>query len=423
MGPDLKQIFKGDKWIWIIFAFLAVISILEVFSATSTLAYKVSEYWRPWYTHTTSIIAGMVIMIIVQNINPKKFKPLGFICMVISIILLIAVLFTAEVNGAQRQIFNIQPSEIGKFGLITFVSFLLSKGKTEDGIAKEYLWVILLFSGIICGLIAPENFSTAGLLAIVIYLMMFVAQVQWKWMLSMAVIAIAFVVLMASVLIFTPIDKLPGRMATWKSRIELSMEASKTPLVEQKIDDKNRQVQYGKMAVANGLIGKGPGNSQIRDFLPQAYSDYIYSIIIEELGFFLGGIGTLLLYLGLMFRVGRIFSKCKAVFPGFLLLGLTMIIVFQALINMAVGVDLIPVTGQPLPLVSRGRNSMLLTCFYFGIILSISRSVGMGEDDSEEENNPNKPILENENNEYSDNISEENVSNDINQEIYETEQL
>ncbi|MDO5570913.1 MAG: FtsW/RodA/SpoVE family cell cycle protein [Bacteroidales bacterium] len=424
MGIFFRHIFKGDKWIWIIFAFLAIISILEVFSATSTLAYRASEYWRPWYTHTMSIVTGMIGMIIVQNIPPHKFKVLGFISVVAAVFLLIAVMFTAEVNGAQRQILGIQPSELGKFGLITFVSFLLSKGKSEEGITKQTLWYILLFSGIICGLIAPENFSTAGLLAIVIFLMMIVAQVQWKWLLSLAGIAVVCVSLFLGVLVLTPMDKLPGRMATWKSRIELSMESSKTPLVSQKIDDKNRQVQYGRMAVANGLIGKGPGNSQIRDFLPQAYSDYIYSIIIEELGFVIGGIGTLILYLGLMFRVGRIFSKCKYVFPGFLLLGLTMIIVFQALINMAVGVDLIPVTGQPLPLVSRGRNSMYFTCLYFGIILSISRSVGIGEEDYDDNHlagEPSAESLEIENN--SDEALSDNVSQNVKQEVYETEEI
>ena len=162
------------------------------------------------------------------------------------------------------------------------------------------------------------------------------------------------------------------------------MSSDKKPLIEQDLNGKKSQVLYGKMAVANGgLIGKFPGNSQIRDFLPQAYSDYIYSIIIEEMGLIGGGF-VLFLYILLMFRVLIIFRQSKNTFPALLMLGVTMLIVFQALINMAVGVDLIPVTGQPLPLISRGGTSTLITCGYFGIILSVSRSAMIDEQDYDE---------------------------------------
>ena len=419
MKTFLNKLFKGDRYIWSIYFTLGIISIVEIFSATSTLAYRSNEHWAPMISHTSSFIIGTIIVLIVQNFRTQIFRPLGLLAIFISFVTLIAVLFTPEVNGAQRNIMSLQPSEIGKFGLIATVSYLLSKGRTEYGITKYAFWAIIISSIFICGLILPENFSTAVLLGSVVFFLMFIAKVQWKYLLSLLGTVLIAGTILTLILVYVPEDYMIGRMKTWKARLELSFNGDKTPLVEQEVNDKNRQVQYGRMAVANGLVGKGPGNSQIRDFLPQAYSDYIYSIIIEELGFVFGGIGILLLYIFLMYRVGKIFKKCKYPFPGFLLLGLTMLIIFQALINMAVGVDLIPVTGQPLPLISRGKNSMFMTCLYFGIILSISRSVGMGQEDYDDEHVVGEPMKQIDQNISEESLSDESVIESEIEEIYE----
>ncbi|MEG1617648.1 MAG: FtsW/RodA/SpoVE family cell cycle protein [Bacteroidales bacterium] len=380
----VKTLFKGDKYIWGIYLVLAIISVIEIFSATSTLAYRASEHFMPAFTHTTYLIIGTLAVLVMHNWPPHYFKGIGYLMYPASIFLLVAVKFTPGVNNAQRWIFGLQPSELAKFSLIIVVCHLLAKGQTQEGISRFAFRAILIAAGIACTLIVSENFSTAFLLGTITFFLMFIARVQWKRMLAILGSVVVLGGLFLAVLTMTPKNYLPGRMATWKGRIERKADDSR-PLVEQRIDDKNLQVQFGRMAVANGgLIGRFPGNSEIRDFLPQAYSDYIYSIIIEEMGFLMGGVGVLILYFMLLVRAGIIFRRCKNPFLGFLLLGATMMVVFQAFINMAVGVDLIPVTGQPLPLISRGGTSMFLTCGYFGVILGISRSVGMGEEDYDE---------------------------------------
>lgn len=392
-----NTLFKGDKYIWGIYFILLFISVVEIFSATSTLAYRATEHYNPAFQHTTYLILGTLAVLIIHNMPSHYFRAIGTLAFPVSVVLLLLVMFTPEVNGAQRRIFGFQPSEIAKFAEIVVVCNFLAKGQASGGISKKSFYMVIGSAGIICGLILPENFSTAFLLGAVIFFLMFIAGVQWKRLGAILGTIAVIGALFLSVLIFVPQNVLPGRMKTWKSRIEQSKNT--VPLVEQKLDNKNMQVQYGRMAVANGgIIGKFPGNSQIRDFLPQAYSDYIYSIIIEEMGI-LGGIFVLFLYFLLLFRAVIIFRQCKNTFPALLLLGLTMLIVFQALINMAVGVDLIPVTGQPLPLISRGGTSTLLTCGYFGILLSISRSALIDEMDYNDdhrlgEDTPEEDILE-----------------------------
>lgn len=391
----VRNLLKGDKYIWGIFFTLCIISGVEIFSATSTLAYKAAAHYNPVFSHLTHLIFGAIGTIVVLNMPPHFFRGIGYMIYPFAIILLVGVMFTPEVNGANRHLFGFQPSEIAKFATISVACALLARGQTEDGITKNSYIGIILTSGFVLILIAVENMSTAILLGGVIFCLMFIAHVQSKRLLSIIGIG-AGMLMIGLLLMFTlPNSMLVGRTLTWKNRIveqfpsltildrgqsltslnEKAIAEKKLPKVEQTVNDKNRQVQYGHMAIANGgIFGKGPGNSQIRDFLPQAYSDFIYSIIIEESGL-VGGSIVLLLYIALIIRAGIIFRRCKKSYPGLLILGVTMLIVFQALINMAVGVDLMPVTGQPLPLISRGGTSIILTCLYFGIILSISRSV------------------------------------------------
>lgn len=371
---------------------LCLVSLVEVYSATSTLAYKNSHFYSPILRHATFLLMGFGAVLILHHI-PSKYYAFAIILLPISIALLALTPFLGlKVNETYRFLsvmgIQFQPSEFGKMSCIVFVAFMLSK---QDRISPHKIfWVILISVSITCALILPENFSTAFLLFVVCFLMMFIGQSPKKKMVLLVVVLIALAGLSFTVLRYTPIEfakeHFPNRFWTWKVRVDEFINSDKT---ENKyvINDDNFQVNHAKIAIARGgLIGKLPGRSVQRDFLPQAYSDFIYAIIIEEMGLFIGGIGVLMLYIFLMFRVAIIARRCEKLFPKYLALGCGLLIVIQALINMAVAVNLIPVTGQPLPLISRGGTSTMLTCFYFGIILSVSRfGAGMGNTREEEE--------------------------------------
>ena len=238
-------------------------------------------------------------------------------------------------------------------------------------------------------MIFPENFSTAFLLFTVCFLMMVVGQAPWKKLLLLLAVLALCGSLTFVLLRFMPkeaaVKYLPDRFITWQERINDFGRNKKGD--KYVITDDNFKVNHAKIAIARGgVLGKMPGRSVQRDVLPQAYSDFIYAIIIEEMGLLLGGVGVLMLYVILMFRVAIIARRGEKLFPKYLALGCGLLIVIQAFINMAVAVNLIPVTGQPLPLISRGGTSTMLTCFYFGIILSVSRfGAGMGNDEQAEE--------------------------------------
>lgn len=389
-----SKLFRGDRVIWIIFMFLCLISAVEVFSATSTLAYQNVNHWAPIGRHATFLVGGFLAVILLHNVPYSIFRA-GILLFPISLIMLIVTPFVGiSANDAHRwlSIFGIQlqPSEFAKLSLLILIAFLLSKrGRiTDDQIFK---W-ILICTFVTCGLILPENFSTAFMLFGISFLMMFIGQLPIKKLLKLAGILAALLMLFLAVLKFTPKEivqsYLPGRLATWQARLErfgddsANYNAAGTYIVT----DENYQVSHAKIAIARGgLFGQMPGHGQQRDFLPQAYSDFIYAIILEELGF-AGGVFVLLLYIMLLVRVGMIARRCDNAFPKFLVLGCGLLIVVQALANMAVAVSLIPVTGQPMPLVSRGGTSTVISCVYFGIILSISRfGAHIRETDEEEQ--------------------------------------
>lgn len=372
----IKSLFKGDKYIWGVFMVMVLISGIAMYSASSTLAYRSSEYYRPAFSHLTHLIFGTILVLIVHNLPARILRGMGLLAYPFTLLFLVLVMATPQVNGASRQMMGFQPSELAKFVTVAVVAALLAKGRTQEGISKQSYYMILALSGIPCLLILKENFSTAILLGAVIFSLMYLAKVQTKRLLTLLGGVALGGILFVGVLTLVPADKLPGRMPTWKARLERSGE----DLVNEKINDKNRQAQFGHMAVANGgFIGKFPGNSQIRDFLPQAYSDFIYSIIIEEGGLILGGGVVMFLYLFLLIRAGIIYKRCQVYFPRLLLMGVTLLIVYQALMSMAVGVGIF-VTGQPLPLISRGGTSIMMTCIYFGVILSVSRINGEDEE-------------------------------------------
>lgn len=397
-----SKLFKGDRVIWIIFMFLCLVSVVEVFSATSTIAYKNANHWAPIVRHATFLLGGFVLVLLLHNI-PCRFFPIFILLLPVSALMLIVTPFIGvSANDAHRwlEIFGIQfqPSEFAKLGCIVFIAFMLSKrGKyTENQIFKT----ILIGVGMLCVLILPENFSTAFLLFGVSYLLMFIGQMPLMKLLRLASVLVTALLLFLAILKFTPteiVDKyLPDRFSTWKARIERfgddSANYDKNGVYQ--ITDDNYQVSHAKIAIARGgLLGQMPGHGQQRDFLPQAYSDFIYAIIIEELGL-VGGIFVLLLYIMLLVRVGMIARKCDKLFPKFLVLGCGLLVVVQALANMAVAVNLIPVTGQPMPLVSRGGTSTVISCIYFGIILSVSRfGAGMGNEEEEEPEAETEPGL------------------------------
>lgn len=389
-----SKLFKGDRVIWIIFMFLCLISAVEVFSATSTLAYQNANHWAPIGRHASFLVGGVVAVLIMHHIPCHIFRA-GIILFPISLVMLIVTPFIGiSANDAHRwlSVFGIplQPSEFAKLSLLILIAFMLSKrGRiTDDQIFK---W-ILFCTFLTCGLILPENFSTAFMLFGVSFLMMFIGQIPFKKLLKLAGALIALLLLFLAVLKFTPKEivqsYLPGRLATWQARLERFGDdsANYNAAGIYIVTDENYQVSHAKIAIARGgLFGQMPGHGQQRDFLPQAYSDFIYAIIIEELGF-VGGVFVLLLYIMLLVRVGMIARRCEKAFPKFLVLGCGLLIVVQALANMAVAVSLIPVTGQPMPLVSRGGTSTVITCVYFGIILSVSRfGAHIREKDEEEQ--------------------------------------
>jgi len=289
--------------------------------------------------------------------------------------LLLAKIIGVNLNQASRWItipfigFNFQPSELAKLALILFVSRILSKFQTDKECQKEAFWKIMASIGVVCGIIFLDDFSTSALLGAICLMLMFIGRIAAKYLLGTMGIGLGLVILM---ILIAPI--LPGsfgRVHTVRNRILNFVGLGE----KQENNGRNYQVDQAKIAVVSGgVFGKGPGNSDQRNFLPHPYSDFIYAIILEEWGW-IGGFGILALYLFLIYRAGSIVRKCDRTFPAFLVIGLSLSIVAQALTNMAVSVNLIPVTGQPLPLVSMGGTSLIFTSAALGMILSVSRSV------------------------------------------------
>jgi cell division protein FtsW len=372
-----NKIFRGDRVIWVIFMFLCVISIVEVYSASSTLTFR-TNYWSPILRHTTFLLVGLGFVLATHAIKPKYFIVLG-ICLPVAWGLLVATRFLGNsVNGSYRWIdiagISFQPSEIAKLCLIVFTAFLLSKRKenTDD---KIYHW-ILGATAVTCGIIFIDNGSTAIMLFIIVFLMMLVGQISWKNLGKLVLLLGIVGGLLFCIILFVPsesIGKILPRAETWTERFKDFGGQDDVHQEGFTINDDNYQVSHANIAISNGgLIGKMPGNSIERDFLPQAYSDFIYAIIIEETGL-VGGLVVLLLYIILFIRAGIIANRSDKLFPKLIVMGAALILVTQALANMAVAVGLIPVTGQTLPLVSRGGTSTIITCIYFGMILSVSR--------------------------------------------------
>jgi len=384
-SQKLRGILHGDAIIWTIFFLLCAISIIEVYSATSSLSYKDGRYWSPVMQHALFLLFGFLIVWLVHNIPCRWFKLYPLAVLPLSFALLILVMVVGStVNGANRGIdlfgIHFQPSELAKGGVVIAVALILSVMQTPKGADKHAFGYILFVTCTFCALIAPENLSTAALLFLVVLIMMFIGRVSLVQISKMlGVLGIIGAIAVAAVVVIpeTAWDAMPGthRVVTWKHRLEKFKSRTGDSEVTPKTYDitNNKQVTHANIAIASSnIIGKMPGNSIERDFLSQAYSDFIYAIVIEELGL-VGGAFVVILYLVLLFRAGKIAKQCERNFPAFLVLGLSLLLVTQAMVNMCVAVGLIPVTGQPLPLISRGGTSTLINCVYIGMILSVSR--------------------------------------------------
>ena len=399
----LSNIFKGDKVIWMIFFFLCIISVVEVFSASSGLTYKSGSYMSPLVKHLGILLMGIFCMVITLNIKCKYFKILTPFMLIISFFTLIWVFIAGQsTNGAQRWVsligIQFQPSEIAKGTLVLATAQILSALQTDHGADKNAFKFILIVCAFIVPLIGLENLSTAALLCLVILLMMVIGRVPMRQLGKLLGVTLAFILaVFAGVMLLVTdranvnnnkkmteqqkqgkkeegmLAKVFHRADTWKSRIDKF--TSSEEVAPSEVDlDKDAQVAHANIAIASSnVVGKGPGNSVERDFLSQAFSDFIYAIIIEELGVE-GAVGVAVLYIMLLFRTGRIASRCENNFPALLAMGLALLLVTQALFNMCVAVGLAPVTGQPLPLVSKGGTSTMINCIYVGVILSVSRS-------------------------------------------------
>ena len=371
---------KGDGIIWMVFFLLCIVSVLEVYSASSSLTYKAGNYWNPVLYHTILLFFGVGFMIVTMNIKCKYFKIVTPFALVISLVMLIAVLIVGQsTNGAQRWIglfgIQFQPSEIAKGAVILAEAQILSAMQTIDGADRRAFKYILFVSLPIIFLIAMENLSTAALLFLTVIIMMFIGRVP-KVQLGRLMGVDSEKMNMTEQVVEK--KEAPGFMAkifhradTWKARIVDFMDH--TELSPEEVDlDKDAQKSHAKIAIASSnIVGKGPGNSVERDFLSQAFSDFIYAIIIEEMGI-VGAAVVCLLYIILLFRTASIANRCANAFPALLIMGIALLLVTQAMFNMAVAVGLAPVTGQPLPLISKGGTSTIVNCVYVGIILSVS---------------------------------------------------
>jgi cell division protein FtsW len=398
----LDQRTRGDKYIWALVLVLSLISIMVVYSATGSLAYKMSKGNTSIYLfkQVAFTLLGLLVVFGLHRVNYTVFSRVATILFILSVPLLIYTLFFgAKINEGSRWIklpiinLTIQSSDVAKLALFMYISRVLSKKQEVIKDFKKGFWPVFWPVLLICALIMPANLSNALLTGATSLLLMFIGRVSFKHIGLVILVAMVPVVIIVSVAMAThksnvsaaegkPVvaEKLKGfgRFGTWVSRVQDFMYAEE--------NDVPYQVQQAKIAIANGsvLYGLGPGNSRQRNFLPQAYNDFIYSVIIEEYGL-IGGAFIIFIYLVFLFRCIRIFRRCPYAFGAFMALGLSFTLVIQAVANMAVNVNIVPVTGVTLPLVSMGGSSFIFTCCAIGLILSVARNVEQMEGKAPEE--------------------------------------
>lgn len=382
-----QQLSYVDKVYWVLFAVLIIVAILALFSASSTLAFeKDSSTLGPIMEQILFIVMGVGLAFVLQFFPSKLIRVISYAGLGISIIFLLLT-FTSmgvEINGAKRwlRLFGIvfQPSELAKLTLLLVVGDLLSRIKTKED-QKKYFFIVLALTVVVCGLILVGNLSTALLLGGIVFLLFFLARVHIKYWGTTLLIAVVMLVIgyfFIEAVYIKPgrqVDGVMKRATTWVGRIDDMIAEWNTPNEEFKLTDDNYQRTISKVAIARGgvsPVGVLPGNSQERNFLPQAFADYIFAIIVEESGI-VGAVFLMLLYLAILFRSCLSSSKYADYAAMLMVMGLALMITCQALVSMMVAVGIGPVTGQPLPMISRGGTSVLITSLYFGIIMCVAR--------------------------------------------------
>jgi cell division protein FtsW len=371
----LTKTFKGDKAIWGLVALFMVYSLLAVYSSSVSVAYMKYGGNTTYFLRSqfVMLVLSLVIIVVVHYLPYRIYFSVAGLVLIGAIgLLILTFAFGSRVNEATRWLvipgtgFRLQTSDVAKVALVLYLARTLAKYQKELNNFMLVTKYFIIPIGIVCGLILPENLSTALMVFGIAMVIMFIGRVPFKFLLAYVGMAVVGVVLFAMVLsVFTK----SNRVQVWKNRIE--------HFVSGKADeDGDYQSNQAKIAISTGgLFGKLPGRSTTRNMLPQANSDFIFAIIIEEYGLLLGAIPLILAYMILMFRGITIAKKCETAFPAFLVLGLIIMIVVQAMLNMLVAVGLFPVTGQTLPMVSWGRTSVLVMSFSIGAILSVSRVV------------------------------------------------
>ena len=357
---------EGDKTIWTLVFMLLIISVLVVYSVEGLSSTK---------SHFRNILIGLITMYSVHKLKFKYFSKLSVVGIIISIFLLIFVYFIGmEINGAKRWIsigsLSFQPSDFAKIAILVFMSRQISKYRDYINNWKDFCWYLFLPLVITCALILPSNFSTATLVFINGFMLMMFARIKLKFLLSIVMIA----VLGSSIVYFAgkyiqPFQDLMPRSVTWVNRIDAFISPTDDHII-----DEGHQLNESKIAIRNGgIFGKGPGKGIQRHFLYAGSSDFVYAITVEQYGILIGGFFPIFLYLLFFYRSIIISQKTKSVFGSLMVASLSFALLLQAVINMGVNVGLLPVTGQTLPLISKGGTSIIFTSVAIGIILSVSR--------------------------------------------------
>ncbi len=378
MGVLFERYLKGDRVIWLLVMFLFFASLLLIYSSSSSLAFRYHDGNTSYFLikQAAFLLMGFAIIWFVHLVHYNIWSGLSNLLLGLSIPLLgFTLLFGRNLNAASRWLeipglgITIQSSDFAKIALVIYVAKVLSQRQKEIKDFNQLFIPLILPIGLICALILPANFSTAALLGLTCWLMMLVGRVNLKYLLGYSGLGLLLVGLfIVAALHFN----FGGRAQTWVNRIENFVSNDEK-------NDGNYQLEQSKIAIATGgIIGKGPGRSTQRNFLPHPYSDFIYAIIIEEYGVF-GGVVIMIFYLILLYRAGLLVKRATRTFPAFLAFGLALLLTLQAFVNMAVATGVIPVTGQPLPLVSLGGSSLMFSSLAIGIILSVSRHQGKKE--------------------------------------------
>ena len=370
---DLK-IFKGDRVIWVVLLLLSLISLLIVYSSTGALAYRQASGNTMYFLVRQLFFIGLGLAIMLAMVNffsVRIFAIMANFLVYLSIGVLIfsAVLqFSGKSSGSGRTLdiglLSFQPAELAKISLIMFTAKVLGKTQNSKDELKRAFYIIVGHTAVVCGLIFISNFSTAALLFATIFLMMYVGRIPFRYL---------FLVVVAGAGIFVSIyflaDSVPSsytRVHTVKARVDRFINGD--PNAEKGIT----QADYAKLAIyEGGIVGKGPGRSDVSNYMAAAYNDFIYAIIVEEYGL-IGGITVMFLYLVFFFRAIIIVRRATRTFPAFLVTGLSLVLIFQTMINIGVSTGVLPVTGQPLPWISLGGTSLLFTSVAFGCVLSVS---------------------------------------------------